>query len=889
MIGKTVSHYRILSILGEGGMGVVYKAEDTKLKRTVALKFLPPELTRDPEAKERFVQEAQAASALDHPNICTIHEIDESDDGRLFICMTCYAGETLKEKIAHGSLSIENAAGIATQIAEGLAKAHAKGIVHRDIKPANVFVTEDNHAKILDFGIAKLTGQTRLTRAGTTMGTVAYMSPEQTTGGDVDHRADIWALGVVLYEMVTGKLPFTGEHEQAVIYSIINKEFESLTLLRRDAPMELERIVNRCLEKKSEDRYQRIDDLTADLKRQTRRMDVDQETPAAAVSRAQGTRRPWGRWPVVIPAVVLVAVAAYAIYSRILAPREKETTPLAPAKKMLVVLPFENLGPPDIEYFADGVTEEITSRLAALSGLGVISRTSAFQYKGAKKSIRQIGEELGVDYVLEGTVRWDKPGEGESHVRVTPQLIRVADDTHLWSDRYDEVLRDIFDVQSQIATQVIEQLNVTLLEPERRALEARPTRNMEAYQAYLRGLDCAARPSFSLETFHLEIQMFDRAVELDPDFAVAYAALARAHSGVFNSGLERTGDHVVEAKAAVDRAFELQPDLPEAYLSLGYYYYHCLRDYDKALETFEAAGKRLPNQNEVLQAIGWIRRRQGRWEESLDYHRRALELNPRDPNLNLEIGETYLWLRRYGDAENCYDRSIALAPDEVWGYSFKAVNFWLSSGDLKSARMTLERMPENIEPMSQYIWYLQEILERDYQAALNRLASVSVESIEFGEISLPKALLSGFAYGWMGEPDRARVSYESAREVLERDVAARPGDGRVHSSLGVVYAALGRRDDAIREAKRAVEMIPVSKDAMMGPAQIDHLAWTYRFLGEYDAAIDQLEAELSIPALISVQVLRLDPGWDPVRDNPRFQRLLDTHSEAGSAVHPPSR
>ncbi len=884
MIGQTISHYKILSKLGEGGMGVVYKAEDTKLKRTVALKFLPPELTRDPGAKTRFIQEAQAVSALDHPNICTIHEIGETDDDQMFICMTCYAGETLKDRIKREPLPIENVIGLATQIAGGLAKAHARGIIHRDIKPANVFITEDNHAKILDFGIAKLAGQTRLTRAGTTLGTVAYMSPEQASGGDVDHRSDIWALGVVLYEMVTGKLPFTGEHEVAVIYSVLNKEPEPLSKLRPGVPAELERIVTRCLQKRAENRYQSVDELIGDLNRQSKRMRLPDETDSAQVAGVPAKHRPIIRWAVATLVGAFLVVAAYVIYSRVVAPRQNETGPPAAAKKMLVVLPFENLGPPDIEYFADGITEEITSRLAALSGLGVISRTSAFQYKGAKKSIKQIGEELGVDYVLEGTVRWDKPGEGESRVRVTPQLIRVADDTHLWSDQYDEVLRDIFGVQSRIAAQVIEKLNISLLEPERRALDVRPTGNMEAYEAYLRGLGYAARPVFSLETCRLQIDMFERAVELDPNFALAYAALARAHSGVFNAGLEKTEEHVLKAKAAVERALEIQPDLPEGYLALGYYYYHCLRDYDKALEAFETASKHLPNKNEVFQAMSWIRRRQGRWDQALDYLRRSLELNPRDPNLNLELGETYMALRRYREAEEYYDRTIALAPDELWGYSFKAVNTWLGSGDLERARATLERMPKNNEPISQYIWYMQEMMERNYQAALDRLATVSTNSIELHDASLPKAMLAGFVYDAMGQPERARDSFESARTVLERELETRSGDARVRSSLGLVYASLGRREDAIREAKRAVEMIPVKEDALQGPNQIGNLARTYRTLGDYDAAMDQLEYELSIPALISVPVLRLDPGWDPVRNTPRFQRLLEKYSRTGATA-----
>jgi TolB-like protein/Tfp pilus assembly protein PilF len=541
---------------------------------------------------------------------------------------------------------------------------------------------------------------------------------------------------------------------------------------------------------------------------------------------------------------------------------------------MLVVLPFENLGPPENDFFADGVTEEITSRLAASSGLGVISRTSAFQYKAANKSIKDIGEELGVEYVLEGTVQWDRPGEGDSRVRVTPQLIRVADDTHVWADQYNRVLSDIFSVQTEIATQVIDQLNVTLLEPERQAMDARPTADMEAYQAYLRGLDYSARSGYSLETYRFAISMFERAVELDPDFALAWAALGQAHSAAYNTGVEHTEEHVVKTKEAVDRALELQPDLPEAHLALGYYYYHCRREYEEALEQFDIAAQHLPNQNEILEHVGWIRRRQSRWDEALDLHRQALELNPRDANLLYEMGSTCLFLRRYDDAEAYYDRVIALAPDQVWSYAMTALARWLKSGDLEGGRAALERMPDSNEPTVQYMWLWQEFFEGQYRAALDRLAGMSVETIEMPISTVPTAGLRATVYQFLGESERARVALEEAVAVLERELTRRPRDGRVHGALGPVYAALGRRDDALRAAKRAVELIPVSEDALRGPMQIELLARTYLALGEFDAALDQLEYVLSIPALVSVVPLRIDPSWAPVRDHPRFRAIV---------------
>ncbi|MFQ5640839.1 MAG: protein kinase, partial [bacterium] len=410
MIGKTISHYKIIEKLGGGGMGVVYKAKDTKLKRTVALKFLPPDLTRDAEAKERFMLEAQAASALDHPNICTIYEIDETEDGQLFIAMACYDGETLKQKVAGGKLQVASAMDISCQIAQGMAKAHEQGIVHRDIKPANLMVTSDGIVKILDFGLAKLTGVTQLTKTGTTLGTVAYMSPEQAQGVTMDHRTDIWSLGVVLYEMVSGELPFRGEYEQAVIYSILNEEPEQTT----EIPANLQQIVAKALAKEPEDRYQQMDEILTDLS--ALKKELESESTKEAVG------------------------------------KEKQAPSIA-------VLPFVDMSPEkDQEYFCDGMAEELIDALTKLEGLKVASRTSAFQFKGKEISIKKIGKELEVNQVLEGSVR--KAG---NRLRITAQLINVADGYHLWSEKYDRELEDVFAIQDDIAETIVNTLKVKLV------------------------------------------------------------------------------------------------------------------------------------------------------------------------------------------------------------------------------------------------------------------------------------------------------------------------------------------------------------------------------------------------------------------------------------------
>jgi TolB-like protein/Flp pilus assembly protein TadD len=644
-----------------------------------------------------------------------------------------------------------------------------------------------------------------------------------------------------------------------------------LDIAQTDTASGIEGIVQRCLAKSPDDRYQSAEDLLADLKRKApTRRDADGMVRPGDDGAAP-KRKSIGRYAGFALLVALAVAGAYAIVSRVYSPHEGSRDA---DLKMLVVLPFENLGHPENDYFADGMTEEITSRLAALSGLGVISRTSAIQYKGAAKPIKVIGQELDVDYVLEGTVRWDEVSDGEARVRVTPQLIRVTDDTHVWTDQYDRVLRDIFSVQSEIANRVAGELNVTLLDPEREALDARPTNNMAAYQAYLHGLYFRDQPGFEVETIESAVRMFERAVELDSQFAIAYAELGRAHSVMFNLGIDRTPERAKKTKAAVDRALELQPGLPEAQMALGYYYYHCLRDYDKALEWFDTASRHLPNQNEILQHTGWILRREGRWEESLEFHNQSLKLNPRDPNLLFELGNSYMFLRRYDEAEEYYSRSSALAPDVATTYTLRAANIWLKSGDLESAREMLERMPESNDPFVQYMWGNQERLERDYPAALDRFSSISAALIEMPNASVPKALLEGQMYLRMGRSAQARASFETALGILEQEIAIRPGDGRIHGSMGVAYAGLARRDKAIREARRGIDLIPITEDALRGGRRIDDLMSVYLLLGDYDAALEQLEYLLSIPSLNSVALTKIDPRWDAVRDRPRYKALM---------------
>ena len=880
MIGKTVSHYKILEELGRGGMGVVYRAEDTKLGRIVALKFLAPRAIGGEDDRARFLHEAKAEAALSHPNICTIHEIDEAD-GRPFIAMQYIEGQDLGERIREGPLALGEAADIALQAAAGLEEAHEKDIVHRDIKPANIMINKKGRVKIMDFGLAKALGRTMLTRADSTLGTYAYMSPEQSRGDDVDCRTDIWSLGVVLYEMITGRLPFRGDYEQAVVYSILSEDPEPVTALRTGVPMELERIVSKCLRKDPGRRYQDMADLAADLKQAGENLSMAGRSVSAAEAPPRKTRNM--RWPWVAVAVMFVAAAALVVpkyYRSLQGPEPLDD------RKMLVVLPFENLGSPEDEYFAAGMTEEITSRLAAVSGLGVISRTSAVQYAREGKTLRQIGDDLGVDYVLEGTVRWNKGAAESGHVRVTPQLIRVSDDTHIWAGTYDRVIEDVFAVQSEIAEKIIDQLGITMLDREREIIEARPTDNLLAYETYLRGINYARSAGAVEERWKKAEILLKQAVELDPEFAIAHAKLSIVHSEFYFWGYDRTAERLEKTKAAADRALDIDPDLPEGYAALGNYYYIGRQDFEKALHYHSIAARAMPNSHEEIEAIAYIWRRQGLYEDALEYLEKAAVLAPRQYWYQMQIGITYSALRRYEEADRSLVRSLDIEPDQVGSHTMRWLNVILWTGDLSRSRAILESAPQGRRRELSLDFYDQHMLERDPEGALDELGWMPERETYFlGRNITFRPLLEGFAYRMMGDTATARAKFDSTRVMLE-EMVEESGDDRVlessiRSSLGEAYAGLGRKEDAIREVERALEL--VSWDAMLSAGRILEMVGIYIMVGEYDAAMDRMEHLLSVPSLVSVSFFERSSKIDPIRELPRYKRIISKYSDKGGS------
>ena len=854
--GTMVSHYRIVEKIGAGGMGEVYLAEDTKLKRKVALKFLPSHLCQEDDCRRRFTREAQAAAGLDHPNIAGIHEVGEFS-GRPFFAMQVVKGQSLREVVAGKELPVERILEIAIQVCEGLQAAHDKGIIHRDIKPSNILIDGHGRVRIVDFGLAAISGSEQLTKTGSTLGTIGYMSPEQIEGKEIDARSDLFSLGVVLYELIAKLNPFKRDSEAATLKAITQDNPEPLARYKADIPDDLQRTVSKLLEKDPSLRYQHADGVVSDLKR----LLAPTQSSMAVVPAKQKSK-----WPFAIVGFVIIAALVIAGIKYWPVDNSARVEPLTPERKMLAVLPFENLGSPEDENFADGITDAITSRIAKIGGLGVISRTSAMKYKETDKTLKQIGAELGVSYILEGTILWDKSGDTDL-VRIIPQLIQVSDDSHIWTETYERVMIQIFAVQAGIATSIAEKLNITLLQPERDALAEQPTENTEAYHAYLAAKEHG--------TDSLAIQMYERAISLDPDFALAYAELSRTHSGMYHYNYDRAGERLQLAKEAVNKALALQPNLPEAHLALGYYYYHGYREYDKALKEFAIAEKGLPNDPRILQAEAFIWRRLGRFEEAQANLEQAFQLNPRDADAAYQVATNHRWLRHYQEALSFYDKATSLRPDYLAYYAGKALSF-IMMGDLPSARQILSNAPnqEGIWVASVYL----EICGRDYDAALKHLTMAKEEMFHAGSSLWSVNLWRGYIYRSMGENELAQIAFDSARTFLESHEEEYSEYVGYYMGLAVTYAGLGRKEEAIRIGQFAVKKYPISRDALLGTRQEYDLATVYVMTGEYDAAIDLLEHVMSVPYdLESVATLRLKQIWDPLRDHPRFQALIEKY------------
>ena len=665
LTGETISHYRIVQAVGRGGMGVVYKAEDIRLKRTVALKFLPVAISADPDAKARFKREAELASALDHPNICTVYDIDESPDGQIFISMACYQGETLKQKLEHGPLPPDDTISIAVQVARGLQAAHEAGIVHRDIKPANIMVTTRGEAKILDFGLAKLNSRTVLTKNGTTLGTVSYMSPEQAKGDPVDHRTDIWSLGVTLYEMITGRLPFRGDYEQAIIYQTLNAEADPVGTLRPDTPTALGRIVTKAMQKDQQERYQQIETMCADLQSLN-------NGPGSSSPPHPGFSQPlWKKPRFVRNAGLVVAVLVLAVTGFFVLNRQHA------AIDSIALLPFVNAtGDSTLEYLCDGLTETLINRFSQFPQLHVIARTTAFSYKGREQEPQTVGRALNVRAVLTGKIvqRGDL-------LTIQADLVDALEGTQLWGERYNRKLSDILALQEEIAEQISNRLRLKLSGEEQRRLIKTFTQDTEAYQLYLKGRYWSER--LTEEGFHKAVGFFNQAIEKDPAYALAYAGLADAYYWASNMYLPPR-EAMEKSRAAALRAIERDSLLSEAHLSLAL----VKMAYDFNWSGAEAEFHRAIELNPGFAGahfwfgryLTWL----GRYDEATAELQRAKQLDPLSPFISIEMGLPAFFMRRYDEALENARKSVEANPSFYFAH-YVLGDQYIQKGDYSSA------------------------------------------------------------------------------------------------------------------------------------------------------------------------------------------------------------
>jgi serine/threonine-protein kinase len=714
------------------------------------------------------------------------------------------------------------------------------------------------------------------------------MSPEQVRGDELDGRSDVFSVGVMLHEMATGERPFTGGSAAELFSAVLRDDPPPVGLRRPDLPDRFQRVILRCLAKAPAERYPTAQDLLDDLialrdgppSEAGPRDAVAVHAATATTPSASGPSRLARSRRSLVAAVVLVAAAA--LLATWFATGRGDRPPAVSGRSILAVLPFVNLGSEQDAYFAVGITDEIRSRLATIGQLGVISRTSMRAYENTSKTIREIGRELGTDYVLEGTIQWDRSQE-PGRVRIKPRLVRVADDTQLWSDGYEREVTEIFGLQAEIATRIAEALDLTLAQAEHRALGSRPTGNIAAYQAYLQGMKQLNAPGFSRESFELGVQMFERAVALDPDFALAEARLASMNARIFHYGFDRSDERLARARTAADRALALQPELPEAHLALGHYYYWGERDYPRALEALDEAHALAPGNSEIMLAQAYVKRRQGDFAATVELFERERVLNPRDPNAVVGLGETQATLRRYAEAERAYRRAIDLAPDDPYPYTELALVYLKWRGDAVAARAILREMPPTESSEACRVGYLVELLARDYDAALEQLDSCPGEVMEAGAFYRPAALDAGLTRLLMGQPDAARASLAEARSLLADRLAQTPDDPRLHASLGLALAGLGEPAPAVRHGRRAVTLNPLSRDALEAPVPIIDLAQILVLTGAHARAIAQLDSALSIPSILSTAWLETDPRWDPIRGEAAFAALLAAHATGEQA------
>ena len=879
--------YQLLEEIGRGGQGVVYRAHQRSLNRTVALKVIGLGQWATKAHLKRFHLEAEAAASLDHPCIVPIYEVGERE-GSCYFSMKFIDGGQLDEVAKRKPISVRNAAELIAKLARTVHHAHAHGILHRDIKPGNILIDAKGEPHLTDFGLARLAEtQSTLTRTTDVLGTPSYMAPEQASGQNeqVTRATDVYGLGAVFYQLLTGHAPFAGGTTYETIRLLLESEPRQPRLWNPNIDRNLATICLKCLEKNPQRRYSSALALAEDLEHWLRHEPV-RARHTGIVTRGE-------RWLGRNRKLVATGVACLLLGAAVIwfFRGELVRMPLFERpEKSIAVLPFSNLSKEEENaFFADGVQGEILTDMARIADLKVIGRVSVMQYKsGVARNLRNIAQQLGVANVVEGSVQ-----RAGNRVRVNVRLVDARTDRHLWGQTYDRDLADVFAIQSEIAKAIADELHAKLSQNERSEIERPATNDVTAFDLYTRamklvftpGLNASARPDWLQAA-----DLLNQAVARDPSFFRAYCQIAYAHDALYFFGHDHTLGRLAMAEAAVQAAFHLRPGAGEAHLARAWNLYWGYLDYDGALAELEVARQTLPNDPQIFYLTGLIQRRQGHWEDSIRTLERAADLDPRNFEVLQAIAGNHATLGRYAEQQLWLRRVLGFEPNNA------GTKVILAEVDLewRADTQPLHQMIDSVRATNPAEvpgianWWLEcALAERDAGAAKDALIAAGENPINLGnDVFSNPAFVEAVIARMAKDDEKAREAFTAARSEQEKIVQAQPDFGPPWCVLGLIDAALGRKEEALREGRRAVELLPVEKDAIRGPAVIKCLAMIAAWVGDKDLACQQLAIIVRPPSPITYGQLKLLPFWDPLRGDPRFEKIVASLAPKETQVTP---
>jgi TolB-like protein/Tfp pilus assembly protein PilF/predicted Ser/Thr protein kinase len=865
---ESLGDYELLEEIGRGGQGVVYRARQKSLNRTVALKVLSTgHWTKQPRLK-RFRLEAETAASLDDPNIVPIYEIGECD-GSCYFSMKLVEGAPLDQLVRRELPPIRRTAELIAKLARAVHYAHQRGILHRDIKPGNILIDAKGEPHLTDFGLARLTEtESTVTRTIETLGTPSYMAPEQALGSsELTVATDVYGLGAVLYHLLTGHPPFAGGTTYDTIRLLLETEPRHPRLWNPKADRDLATICLKCLEKNPQRRYPSALALSEDLERWLKHRPIRARRTGVFGRGKKWVRRNPTMALLILSVAGLAAAVGWNVWKSELVPGS--------AAAGIAVLPFENLSEDkENAFFADGVQDDILNKLAKIADLKVISRTSVMEYRG-NRNIREIGKALRVSHVLEGRVR--KTG---ARLYLHARLIDTRTDAQVWAKQYDLDLNHQFTIQGEIAKKIAQQLHAKISAAEALTIAQPITTDLTAFDLYTRARNLLLMKSLSASAranFLQAVDLLNGAVARDPAFFQAYSQLASAHGNLYFLGYDHSPARLALAEAAIQAAFRLRPDAGEAHLAQAESLYLGQLNYQGALAELEIASQSLPNDPKVFELKGYIQRRQGKQEDALHNLERAVELDPRNALTLQQMALSYELVRRYPEAKLVWDRVLAIEPNDMESKIARALVDFNWKADTRPLHLLIDSIRStNPAVMASIadVWFILALAERDAIAAQNALIALGDTPLRDGPIRFNRSVVEGMIARLAKDDSKAQVAFTAARVEQEKILQTQPDYGPPLCVLGLIDAALGRKADALREGRRAVELLPVEKDALNGTRMVSYFAMIAAWVAEKDLACEQLSIAIGRSSDLSYGQLKLLPFWDPLRGEPCFEQSV---------------